>query len=135
MPKKVLIVDDAIFMRNMIKDIFASSGFQVVGEAANGLEAVEKYKELRPDLTTMDIVMPFKSGIEATREIVKADTKAVIGARTPRAMAISVKRAIQNGSPMTMLKRYSARRATASPGSTRPGKTPKQPLWAPTRCV
>ena len=63
MAKRVLIVDDAIFMRNMIKDIFSGSGFEVVGEAANGLEAVEKFKELKPDLTTMDIVMPFKSGI------------------------------------------------------------------------
>ncbi|HLL53856.1 MAG TPA: response regulator [Myxococcaceae bacterium] len=78
MAKRVLVVDDAIFMRNMIKDIFASGGFEVVGEAANGLEAVEKYKELKPDLTTMDIVMPFKSGIEATREIIKQDSGAVI---------------------------------------------------------
>jgi two-component system chemotaxis response regulator CheY len=78
MPKKVLIVDDAVFMRNMIRDIFTGSGFQVVGEAANGLEAVEKFRELRPDLTTMDIVMPFKSGIEATREIVKVDPRAVV---------------------------------------------------------
>ena len=78
MPKKVLVVDDAIFMRNMIKDIFSGGGFEVVGEAANGLEAVEKYKELRPDLTTMDIVMPFKSGIEATREIVQLDPQAVV---------------------------------------------------------
>jgi len=78
MAKRVLIVDDAIFMRNMIKDIFSGGGFEVVGEAANGLEAVEKFKELKPDLTTMDIVMPFKSGIEATREIVKQDPKAVV---------------------------------------------------------
>ncbi|HET8725046.1 MAG TPA: response regulator [Anaeromyxobacteraceae bacterium] len=78
MARKVLIVDDAAFMRNMIRDIFASGGFEVVGEAANGLEAVEKYRELRPDLTTMDIVMPFKSGIEATREIVKVDPHAVV---------------------------------------------------------
>ena len=78
MTKKVLVVDDAIFMRNMIKDIFAGGGFEVVGEAANGLEAVEKYKELRPDLTAMDIVMPFKSGIEATREIVKVDPRALV---------------------------------------------------------
>ena len=78
MAKRVLIVDDAIFMRNMIKDIFSGSGFQVVGEAANGLEAVEKYKELKPDLTTMDIVMPFKSGIEATRDIIKHDAKAIV---------------------------------------------------------
>lgn len=78
MPKRVLIVDDAIFMRNMIKEILASGGFEVVGEAANGLEAVEKFKELKPDLTTMDIVMPFKNGIEATREIVKLDPHAAI---------------------------------------------------------
>ncbi len=78
MPKRVLIVDDAVFMRNMIRDIFTSGGFEVVGEAANGLEAVERFRELRPDLTTMDIVMPFKSGIEATREIVKLDARAVV---------------------------------------------------------
>jgi two-component system chemotaxis response regulator CheY len=78
MAKRVLIVDDAVFMRNMIRDIFTSAGFQVAGEAANGLEAVEKFRELRPDLTTMDIVMPFKSGIEATREIVKVDPRAVV---------------------------------------------------------
>jgi two-component system chemotaxis response regulator CheY len=78
MGKRVLVVDDAIFMRNMIKDIFASGGLEVVGEASNGLEAVEKYKELKPDLTTMDIVMPFKSGIEATREIIKHNDKALV---------------------------------------------------------
>ncbi len=78
MAKRVLVVDDGIFMRNIIKDIFAAGGFDVVGEAANGLEAVEKYKELKPDLTTMDLVMPFKNGIEATREILKGDAKAVV---------------------------------------------------------
>jgi len=78
MPKRVLVVDDAIFMRNMIKDIFTSGGYEVAGEASNGLEAVERYKELKPDLTTMDIVMPFKSGIEATREILKVDPRAAI---------------------------------------------------------
>ena len=78
MAKRVLIVDDAIFMRNMIKDIFAGGGFEIAGEAANGLEAVERYKELRPDLTTMDIVMPFKSGIEATREIVASKPGAIV---------------------------------------------------------
>lgn len=77
MPYKVLVVDDAAFMRNMIKDVFLSMpGFTVIGEASNGLEAIEKYNELKPDLVTMDIVMPLKSGIEATREITNSDNDA-----------------------------------------------------------
>jgi len=78
MSKRVLIVDDAVFMRNVIKDIFTAAGFKVIGEASNGLEAVERYQELKPDLITMDIVMPFRSGIEATREIIKQDPNAVV---------------------------------------------------------
>lgn len=66
---KILIVDDALFMRNMLKEIFVKAGYEVVGEAANGVEAIEKYQELHPDLVTMDIVMPLKSGIEALQEI------------------------------------------------------------------
>ena len=78
MSKRVVVVDDAVFMRNMIKDIFVAAGFQVIGEASNGLEAVERYQELKPDLITMDIVMPFRSGIDATREIIKQDPNAVV---------------------------------------------------------
>jgi two-component system chemotaxis response regulator CheY len=78
MGKRVLVVDDAIFMRNTLKDLFAAAGFEVVGEAQHGIEAVDRYKQLKPDLVTMDIVMPYKSGIEATRDIVKADAGAVI---------------------------------------------------------
>ena len=66
---KVLIVDDALFMRNMLKEIFTKAGFEIAGEAANGVEAVERFRECRPDLVTMDIVMPLKSGIEALQEI------------------------------------------------------------------
>ncbi len=76
--KRVLIVDDAAFMRSMLRDIFTGGGFEVAGEAANGLEAVERWRALRPDVTTMDIVMPFKSGIDATREIVRLDPRAVV---------------------------------------------------------
>ena len=78
MAKRVLVVDDAIFMRAMLKDIFTAAGYEVVGEACHGNEAVERFKELRPDLTTMDIVMPLKNGIEATREILKLDPNARI---------------------------------------------------------
>jgi two-component system chemotaxis response regulator CheY len=66
---RLLVVDDAIFMRDMLKDTFRGGDMDVVGEAANGVEAVERFCQLQPDVTTMDIVMPYKSGIEATREI------------------------------------------------------------------
>ncbi len=77
MPHKVLIVDDAMFMRAMIRDILVNSGrYEVVGEAANGEECLEQFRALQPDLVTMDIVMPQMDGIEATREILKGSPKA-----------------------------------------------------------
>jgi two-component system chemotaxis response regulator CheY len=69
MSARVLVVDDAAFMRMMLKDILGKNGVEVVGEAANGNEAVEKYKELNPDIVTMDITMPEKDGITAVKEI------------------------------------------------------------------
>ena len=79
MSNKVLIVDDALFMRSMIKDILVNSGeFEVAGEASNGREAVDRYEELQPSLVTMDIVMPEMDGIEATKEILQHDPKAVV---------------------------------------------------------
>ena len=78
MSKRVLVVDDSVFMRDIIKDIFAAGGFTVVGEAGNGVEAVEKYKELKPDLVTMDLVMPYRNGIDATREILRGDARALV---------------------------------------------------------
>jgi two-component system chemotaxis response regulator CheY len=70
MSLKVLIVDDASFMRTMLKDILTSGGFELAGEATDGVEAVQKFKELKPDIVTMDIVMPLKSGIDAVKEII-----------------------------------------------------------------
>jgi len=78
MAKRVLIVDDAAFMRMMLKDIVIKAGFEVAGEAANGREAVEKYKELKPDIVTMDITMPEMDGITAIKEIMKIDPNAKI---------------------------------------------------------
>lgn len=66
---KILIVDDAAFMRMMIKDILTKNGYEVVAEAANGVEAVELYKSHKPDLVTMDITMPEMDGIEAVKQI------------------------------------------------------------------
>ncbi len=80
MAPRVLIADDALFMREMIKEIIEKAGFEVVGEATNGNEVVEKFRELKPDITTMDIVMPLKSGIEALQEITKdcQDAKVIV---------------------------------------------------------
>lgn len=69
MGKTILIVDDAAFMRMILKDVLTKNGYEVVGEAENGLDAIEKYKELRPTLTLMDITMPELDGIKATKEI------------------------------------------------------------------
>ncbi|WP_456474469.1 response regulator [Candidatus Pyrohabitans sp.] len=78
MSLRVLIADDAAFMRNMLKKILKQAGYEVVGEASSGVEAVEKYKEVRPDIMTMDIVMPEKDGIEAVKEIIDYDPNARI---------------------------------------------------------
>lgn len=74
----ILIVDDAAFMRMMIKDILGKNGYTIVGEAENGEKAVELYATLKPDLVTMDITMPEMDGITAVKEIRKNDPKAVI---------------------------------------------------------
>jgi len=81
MPARILIVDDALFMRKMLEDILRGEGYEICGEAENGKEAVEKYKELKPDVVTMDIVMPKMEeidGIGAVKEIMKLDSQAKV---------------------------------------------------------
>ena len=73
---RVLVVDDAAFMRKLLGDALASGGHEVVGQAANGDEAVARFQELRPELTTLDITMPEKDGITALREILALDPTA-----------------------------------------------------------
>lgn len=76
--KRILVVDDAAFMRLSLKTMLEKNGYEVVGEAENGRKAVEMYKMLNPELVTMDITMPDMDGIEALTEIMKFDSKAKV---------------------------------------------------------
>ena len=107
---KILIVDDALFMRNLLKGILEEEGWQVVGEAGDGVEAVQKYKELRPDVTTMDIVMPLKSGIEALSEIVTFDRGAKVIVCSAMGQESLVKEAQLAGAKGYILKPFDAKR-------------------------
>ncbi|NBI27372.1 response regulator [Chengkuizengella marina] len=110
MANKILIVDDAAFMRMMIKDILSKNGFDVVGEAIDGSQAIEKYRELQPDLVTMDITMPELDGIEALKEIKKMDPNSKVimcSAMGQQAMVID---AIQAGAKDFIVKPFQADR-------------------------
>ncbi|MBS4193994.1 response regulator [Lederbergia citri] len=110
MANRILIVDDAAFMRMMIKDILVKNGFEVVGEAVDGAQAVEKYNELKPDLVTMDITMPEMDGITALKEIKANDPAAKIimcSAMGQQAMVID---AIQAGAKDFIVKPFQADR-------------------------
>lgn len=77
--KRILIVDDALFTRNMLKKIINKTDYgEVIGEASNGNEAISQYKKLKPDLVTMDLVMPEKGGIETIEDLLKIDKSAII---------------------------------------------------------
>ena len=78
MGKRILVVDDAMFMRMMLKNILTKNGYEVCGEAANGQEAIDKYIELRPDLVLLDITMPEMDGITALKKIKMIEPKAKI---------------------------------------------------------
>lgn len=110
MSKRILIVDDAAFMRMMIKDILSKNGFEVVGEAGDGVQAIEKYNELKPDLVTMDITMPEMDGIAALKEIKSKNPNAIIimcSAMGQQAMVID---AIQAGAKDFIVKPFQADR-------------------------
>jgi two-component system chemotaxis response regulator CheY len=106
MGTKVLIVDDAAFMRMMLRDILAKNGFEVVGEADNGKVAVQMYGELKPDVVTMDITMPEMDGIAAVKEIKAADPEAkvvMVSAMGQQAMVIE---AIRSGAADFIVKPF-----------------------------
>jgi len=107
---RVLIVDDAIFMRKMISDILVENGMEIVGEADTGAKAIERYKELRPDLVTMDIIMPEMNGIDAVRKILEHDAQARIVMCSALGQQALVQEAIAAGAKDFLIKPFNAAR-------------------------
>lgn len=106
MRKRILIVDDAAFMRMMIRNILENNGYEVCGEASNGNEAITKYKELKPDLVTLDITMPDKDGLTALKEIREIDKDANIVMCSAMGQQLMVIEAIQNGAKDFIVKPF-----------------------------
>ena len=111
---KVLVVDDAAFMRMMIKDILVKGGHEVVGEAENGIVAVQKYQELMPDIVTMDITMPEMEGIEALKEIRKQHPAAKVIMCSAMGQQGMVVQAIQAGAKDFVVKPFQGDRVLES---------------------
>ena len=104
--RRVLIVDDALFMRNTLRDIFTGAGFAVAGEADDGVQAVNLFRDLKPDLVTMDIVMPDMGGIEAVRAICKDSPEAKILMCSAMGQQALVVEAIQAGAKDFVVKPF-----------------------------
>ncbi len=110
MSNGILIVDDAAFMRMMIKDVLTKNGFNVTGEAEDGIKAIERYKELQPELTIMDITMPEMDGIQAVKEIRKLNSNAKIIMCSAMGQQAMVIEAIQAGAKDFIVKPFQADR-------------------------
>jgi len=104
--KKVLIVDDASFIRMLVKKLLTENGFEIAGEAEDGKSGVEKYKELKPDIVTMDITMPIMSGIEALKEIMEFDRNANVMMLTAMGQQSMVLEAINFGAKSFVVKPF-----------------------------
>jgi len=107
---KIMVVDDAAFLRAMLKDILVGAGHEVIFEAANGREAVEKYKAMKPDLVTMDITMPVMEGVEAVKEIRKLDPEANIVMCSAMGQKNLIIQAIQSGAKDFIVKPFQSNR-------------------------
>ncbi len=110
MGNRILVVDDAAFMRMMIKDILVKGGYDVCGEATDGAHAVEKFRELNPDLVTMDITMPEMDGITSVQEIRKIDPSAKIIMCSAMGQQQMVINAIKSGAKDFIVKPFQADR-------------------------
>ena len=110
MAKRILIADDAAFMRMMLKDILTKGGYEIAGEAADGNEALAKYKELKPDLVTMDITMPNCDGIQALKQTKASDGGANVVMCSAMGQQAMVIEAIQSGAKDFIVKPFQADR-------------------------
>jgi two-component system, chemotaxis family, chemotaxis protein CheY len=110
MAKSILICDDAAFMRMMIKDILTKNGYNIAGEAENGLKAVDKYQETKPDLVMMDITMPEMDGIQALKKIKAVDPSANVIMCSAMGQQAMVIESIQSGAKDFIVKPFQADR-------------------------
>jgi two-component system, chemotaxis family, chemotaxis protein CheY len=106
----VLVVDDAAFMRMMMKNILEQNGFTVIGEATNGNEAVERYRTLRPDVVTLDITMPEKDGLQALKEIRELDPHAKVIMASAMGQQSMVVEAVRSGASDFVVKPFEQHR-------------------------
>lgn len=104
--KKILVVDDAAFMRLSLKTSLEKNGYDVVGEAENGLKAIEMYKRLNPEIVTMDITMPDMDGIEALAQIMKYDPKAQVIMLSAMGQEVKIKEAVLLGAKGFIVKPF-----------------------------
>lgn len=116
MAKRILITDDALFMRVTLKNILSSNGYEVVGEAENGAQAVKLYGELKPDLVTMDITMPEMDGLEALKQIKALDGNAKVVMCTAMGQKNMVVEAIQSGAKDFIVKPFQPDRVLEAVG-------------------
>ncbi len=113
---RVLVVDDAAFMRKMLSDALASGGHEVVGEAQNGVQAVQQFQELRPELTTLDITMPEKDGLAALAEIIAIDPAARVVMCSALGQERKVLESIKLGAKDFVVKPFQAARVLEAVG-------------------
>jgi two-component system chemotaxis response regulator CheY len=124
----VLIVDDSRFMRMLLGDLLAKNDFEIVGEAESAQQALEEYRSLRPDLVTMDILMPGKDGIEATRDLLREDPQARVVMVTAMGMEDYIQKAVEAGASGFILKPFSPERVVDTLRRVLDGEKPPPPF-------
>ena len=110
MKKKILICDDTKFMRKMLREILSENGYEIIGEAENGIVAIEKYNQLKPDIVLMDITMPELDGIMALKGIIKMDSEAKVIMCSAMGQEEFVLEAIKNGAKDFVVKPFENQR-------------------------